>query len=76
MEVIIMLNNNIRHLKLIGIDSKNREVYKCLESGSYWKNIEAQQEEEPQYYSCNDEFEGEPYFPFNKYLEVVVIEDE
>lgn len=64
-----MENNNIRTMELIGIDDWSRPVYKCLETGQLWKDITLRNEN-PELYSCQNNFDGEPDCPIKKELEI------
>jgi len=33
------MSNNIRTMEFLGIDGWNRPVYKCVETGTLWKDI-------------------------------------
>lgn len=63
------MENNIRTMKLIGIDDWSRPVYKCIETGQLWKDITLGGEN-PELYSCDNNFDGEPGFPIKTELEI------
>ena len=63
------MNNNIRTMKLLGIDDWDRPVYKCVETGKLWKDITLGSEQ-PELYSCQNSFDGEPDCPIKSDLEV------
>lgn len=69
-----MEKNNVRTMKLLGVDSWSRPVYKCIETGQLWKDVELGDSEIPALCSCNNEFEGEPSCPIKSDLEIVFIE--
>jgi hypothetical protein len=71
-----MENKNVRTMKLIGEDFWSRPVYKCIETGMLWKDIELGQFENPTLYSCNNDFEGEPDCPIKSNLEIHFIKPE
>jgi len=62
-------NNNIRTMELIGEDDWSRPVYKCIETGSLWKDITLGSSK-PDLYSCGNEFDGEPDCPIKQTLEI------
>lgn len=64
-----MLDNNIRTMEFIGCDSWCRPVYKCIETGILWKDINCG-EGTPCLSSCNNEFEGEPDCAIKSELEI------
>jgi hypothetical protein len=53
------LESNIRTMNLIGVDDWDRPVYKCVENGMLWKDITLGNEN-PDLYSCGNDFDGEP----------------
>lgn len=57
-----MKGNNIRTMKYIGEDFWSRPVFKCVENGKLWKDINCG-DGEPSLYSCQNEFDGEPEAP-------------
>ncbi len=64
-----MENNNIRTMELKGVDSWSRPVYKCIETGQLWKDINCGQGI-PSLHNCQNDFEGEPDCPIKNSLEV------
>jgi len=64
-----MKNNNIRTMELLGVDDWNRPVYKCIETGTMWKDITLGNEK-PELYSCQNTFDGEPDCPIKSDLEI------
>lgn len=64
-----MESNNIRTMELIGVDDWDRPVYKCIETGNLYKDITLGSDN-PDLYSCSNDFEGEPGFPINDDLEI------
>lgn len=68
-----MNDNNIRTMELIGEDFWSRPVYKCIETGSLWKDITLGSDK-PELYNCNNEFEGEPDCPIKQTLEIYFTE--
>jgi len=61
--------NNIRTMEYIGTDSWSRPVYKCIETGNLYKDTTLGSKN-PELYSCDDSFEGEPGFPIKSSLEI------
>lgn len=53
------MNDNIRTMELLGVDDWDRPVYKCVETGNLYKDITLGSEN-PELYSCNNDFYGEP----------------
>jgi hypothetical protein len=70
LEDIKMESNNIRTMELIGIDDWDRPVYKCIETGKLWKDITLGSEN-PELYSCQNSFDGEPDSPIKSDLEII-----
>lgn len=64
-----MENNNIRTMELLGEDFWSRPVYKCIETGHLYKDITLGSEN-PDLYSCGNDFDGEPDSPIKKELEI------
>jgi hypothetical protein len=64
-----MENNNIRTMEFLGIDDWNRPVYKCIETGVLWKDITLGNKN-PELYSCQNTFDGEPDCPIKSDLEI------
>ncbi|MDA6131060.1 hypothetical protein OSK38_27285, partial [Escherichia coli] len=62
-------SNNIRTMELIGVDDWSRPVYKCIETGILYKDITLGSDN-PDLYSCSNDFEGEPDFPIKYDLEI------
>jgi hypothetical protein len=62
-------NNNVRTMQFLGEDDWNRPVYKCLEKGTLWKDITLGSEN-PELYSCQNNFDGEPDCPIKSSLEI------
>jgi hypothetical protein len=71
MEGVKMENNNIRTMELIGVDDWSRPVYKCVENGKLWKDITLGSEN-PDLYSCQNSFDGEPECHINRSLEIQI----
>jgi hypothetical protein len=67
-----MGNNNIRTMAFIGIDSWDRPVYKCEETGNLYKDITLGSDD-PELYSCCNTFEGEPDCPIRSELVIKFI---
>jgi hypothetical protein len=63
------MNNNIRTMQFIGTDDWDRPVYKCIETGILYKDITLGSEE-PELYSCDNSFDGEPDCHINSDLEI------
>jgi len=64
-----MENNNIRTMEFKGLDDWNRPVYKCQETGKLWKDITLGSEN-PELYSCQNAFDGEPDCPIKSDLDI------
>lgn len=63
------MNNNIRIMEFLGIDDWSRPVYKCVETGILWKDITLGSDN-PELYSCGNNFDGEPDSPIKSELEI------
>lgn len=66
------IKSNIRTMELIGIDDWNRPVYRCIENGALWKDINLG-EGVPALYSCGNDYDGEPSCPIKPQLEIVYV---
>ena len=66
------MENNIRTMEFKGLDDWNRPVYKCQETGKLWKDITLGSEN-PELYSCQNTFDGEPDCPIKSDLEILFI---
>lgn len=55
-----MLNDNTRTMEFIDRDFWSRPVYKCIETGILWKDINCGDCEVIDLYSCQNSFDGEP----------------
>lgn len=64
-----MENNNIRTMESLGVDDWDRPVYKCIETDNLYKDITLGSEN-PELYSCNNSFDGEPDCPIKNDLEI------
>jgi len=64
------MENNIRTMEFIGIDDWDRPVYKCIETGTLWKDITLGSEN-PELCTCQNNFDGEPDCPIKKDLEII-----
>ncbi|MGU3568875.1 LPD11 domain-containing protein [Paenibacillus sp. D51F] len=64
-------NENVRTMEYVGVDDWDRPVYKCIETGSLWKDIELGKCDMPVLYSCGNVFDGEPSSPIKSDLVVV-----
>jgi hypothetical protein len=64
------MDNNIRTMELLGVDDWDRPVYKCIENGKLWKDITLGNEN-PELYSCQNSFDGEPDCPIKSDLEII-----
>lgn len=62
-----VMNNN-RTMEFIGKDDWDRPVYKSIETGSLWKDINLGKGEPALYSSSNGEFDGEPCSPIKSDL--------
>lgn len=67
---------NKRTMKFIGKDDWGRPVYKCVETGTLWKDIELGDSEFPQLCSCGNNFDGEPDCPISSDLQLVFVGNE
>lgn len=64
-----MESNNIRTMELIGEDNLGNDVYKCIETGTLYKNV-GMEGHKPELYSCGNAFDGDPSFPINSNFEI------
>jgi hypothetical protein len=62
---------NIRTMEFLDKDDWDRPVYKCVENGVLWKDIALGENDNPELYSCGNEFDGEPSSPIKTGLVVV-----
>ena len=60
---------NVRTMEFIEKDFWDRPVYKCVENGVLWKDINLG-DHTPALYSCGNEFNGEPCSPIKNDLVV------
>lgn len=67
------MENNIRTMKLLGEDDWNRPVYKCIETGDLYKDVTLGSDN-PELYSCGNDFDGEPCYPIKSGLEIIIQE--
>jgi len=63
------MNNNIKTIDLIGTDFWDRPFYKYIETGRIWKDITLGSDN-PELYSCGNEFDGELNNPIKKELKI------
>lgn len=63
-----VMANNERTMEYIGLDDWSAPVYKCIETGSLWKDINLGKGEPALYSSSNGEFDGEPCSPIRSEL--------
>ena len=63
------MENNIRTMEFLGVDFWDRPVYKCIETGSLWKDLTLGSKI-PELYSCGNDFDGEPDCPIKSNLEI------
>jgi len=63
------MKNNIRTMELIGVDFWSRPVYKCIETGDLYKDLSLGSDN-PDLYSCGNDFEGEQNCPIKNDLEI------
>ena len=61
--------SNIRTMELLGVDDWDRPTYKCIETGSLWKDITLGSDK-PELCSCQNSFDGEPDSPIKSTLEI------
>lgn len=61
---------NVRTMEFMEKDNWGAPVYKCIETGTLWKDM-AMGKGEPDLYSCGNEFDGDPDSPIKKELTVV-----
>lgn len=64
-----MENSNVRTMKLLGKDDWDRPVYQCIETKNLYKDITLGSDN-PELYSCGNDFEGEPNCPIQSDLEI------
>lgn len=62
---------NVRTMEYIGLDDWDRPVYKCIENGHLWKDVNLGKHEPALYSSSNNEMDGEPCSPIKPGLTVV-----
>ena len=62
-------NDNARTMEYVGVDDWDRPVYKCIETGALWKDV-TMGSDNPQLYSCGNDFDGEPCSPIKSDLVV------
>jgi len=62
--------NTLRKLRLIGIDSWDRPVYRD-ESGSLWKDVNLGNGELYLHNASDNDFEGEPDMPLTGTFEII-----
>jgi hypothetical protein len=65
------IQGNVRTMEFIGRDDWDMPVYKCIENGILWKDLEHGKSDIPELCSCGNEFDGEPDSPIRKDLEIV-----
>lgn len=63
--------DNIRTMEFIGVDDWDCPVYKCIENGYLWKDINLGKGIPSLYSSSNNEFDGEPDSPIKDEITVV-----
>ena len=63
-------NGNVRTMEYIGVDDWDRPVYKCIETGVLWKDV-TMGNDNPELYSCGNDFDGEPCSPIKSNLAVI-----
>jgi hypothetical protein len=68
---IMKTNGNVRTMEYVGVDDWDRPVYKCIETGMLWKDITMGGNDNPELYSCNNAFDGEPDSPIKSDLVVI-----
>ncbi|WP_176397874.1 LPD11 domain-containing protein [Bacillus cereus] len=64
-----MENNNVRTMEYIGTDDWSRPVFKCVETEQLFKDVTLGSNN-PELYSCGNDFYGEPGFPIKNDLEI------
>ena len=64
--------SKVRTLEFVGEDFWSRPVYKCRETGTLYKDITLGSDN-PQLYSCGNDFEGEPDTPIKSDLEIQLV---
>lgn len=64
------MNNNIMTMEFKGLDDWSVPVYKCIETGVLYKDLAPKGSENPELYSCGNEFDGEPCWPIKKDKEI------
>lgn len=60
-----MENNNIRRMEYAGVDDWDKRVYKCVETGTLYKDISDFKWLDPELCTCGNDFYGEPGFPID-----------
>lgn len=64
------VNENIRTMEFIDVDNWSNPVYKCIENGVLYKDVNLGKGE-PSLYSCGNEFDGDPCYPISKDITVI-----
>jgi len=68
-----MENNNIRTMEYTGIIDFGNPVYKCIETGILFKDLNdrSYKNDIPELYSCGNEIDGDPCYPINKNITII-----
>lgn len=64
--------SNARIMEYVGEDFLSHPVYKCLETGVLYKDITLGSDN-PQLYSCGNDFDGDPDTPIKSDLEIQLV---
>lgn len=62
--------SNIRTMELLGTDDWSRPVYKCIKTGILYKDMNLGESDNPNLYSCGNQFDGDPCSPIKSELEI------
>jgi len=69
------MNNNIRTMEFVCKDDWGNYVYKCVETGILYKDLEPEREQ-ADLYSCGNEIDGEPCCPVKSEIVIIFIDRE
>ena len=61
-------------MKFKCMDNFSNPVYKCIETGILYKDLNMGENENPDLYSCGNEIDGDPCYPINKELTIIFID--
>lgn len=61
------------HFKLVGEDWWGNPIYKCIENGRIYKDVDWDPDK-PNLNTCDNEIDGEPGFPIRKDINIIIVE--